>query len=80
MALTITKTESMNTLNLIISCEECGQVKHYIAPNEKSAERTFNNYRCPNNCDRSFYSYITIGQISLEDYTNSYRKASVESV
>jgi len=53
--------------SLIITCEACKQVNRFKAKNEDEVERIFNNFRCEKNCDRAYYSYITIGQLSLSD-------------
>ncbi|NIA29699.1 MAG: hypothetical protein GXO75_05360 [Calditrichaeota bacterium] len=65
------ETETQKTLDLIITCEQCGEVKYFHAANDSSVERIFTSFHCSNNCDRSFYSYITIGQINMDDYSFS---------
>ena len=56
----------METRRLIITCEECGQVQYFEAKDESDVERIFSSFKCPNKCDRNFYSYITIGEIFVE--------------
>ena len=53
----------MTTLKLIITCEECGEVQHYVVANEQHVEKIFNNFCCPKKCDPVYYSYITISKI-----------------
>lgn len=55
----------MSQINLIITCEECGEVKHYRAIEDSAAEGIFNNFRCAGKCNRTLLSYITIGQIKI---------------
>jgi hypothetical protein len=61
--------------SLIITCEACKQVNRLEAKNEEEAERIFNNFRCKNNCDRIYYSYITIGQLNLSDLQQTVTEA-----
>jgi hypothetical protein len=55
----------MATQRLIITCEECGEVQHFVAANEQHVEQIFNNFCCPKKCDPVYYSFITISQIPL---------------
>jgi hypothetical protein len=51
------------TQKLIITCEECGEVQHFVVANEQQVEHIFNNFCCAKKCDPVYYSYITISQI-----------------
>ena len=51
---------------MIITCEACGNVKHYSVNNEADCNRIFNNFRCENNCGRNLYSFITVGTVKRE--------------
>lgn len=55
----------MNKLELIITCENCGHVKHLEAKNENESARLIENFSCPGQCSPKYYSYITIEQISV---------------
>ena len=58
-------TESIIPQMLIITCESCKEVRYLDAADEEDVIRQFNAFRCRKGCDRSFYSYITVGQIVL---------------
>jgi hypothetical protein len=61
----ITKSESIAPQTLIISCEACGEVRYLDAASDEEAASQFNSFRCKKGCDRSYYSYISIGQIMI---------------
>ena len=65
-----TIAESISPQTLIISCEACGEVLYLEAANDEEVARQFSGFRCKKNCDRSYYSYITIGQILLGSTQN----------
>ncbi|GEM_PF-1129796 len=60
-----TNTESIIPQMLIITCEFCREVRYLDAANEEDVIRQFNAFRCRKGCDRSYYSYITVGQLVL---------------
>lgn len=55
--------KSIAIRKLIITCEACGNVKHFRVRSQKECEQLFNNFQCENNCGRNLYSFITIGTI-----------------
>jgi hypothetical protein len=55
----------METRRLIITCEECGEVKHFDVDNDEHVDEIFTSFQCPNKCSRNFYSYITISEITM---------------
>jgi hypothetical protein len=55
----------MSQINLIITCEECGEVTHYREVKDSVVDGIFNGFQCQNGCNRKFLSYITIGQIAI---------------
>ncbi|MFQ5822906.1 MAG: hypothetical protein ACE5JB_02510 [bacterium] len=55
--------ETIETKELIITCEACGNVKKFIVQDERDSERIFNDYSCENNCGRNLYSFITVGTL-----------------
>ena len=61
----LTKIEPIASQTLIISCEACGEVRYLDAGSDEEVSQLFADFHCKKNCDRSYYSYITIGQISL---------------
>ena len=60
---------------LIIMCEECGDVRHFDASSEQQVEDLYKRFICSNKCDRSFYSYITIGEIEINQYSRQVSQA-----
>ena len=67
----------MSNLELIITCENCGHVEHLIARNEEESIRLFEKFNCPGQCSPKFYSYISIGEITVEEFQNSHHVAQV---
>ena len=61
----VTKSELIAPQTLIISCEACGEVRYLDAASDEEATRQFKEFCCKKGCDRSYYSYITIGQIMI---------------
>ena len=64
----------MKTLNLIITCEGCGEVRRFKAESEHQARIIFQDFRCSKGCEQSMHSYITITEIALEDYFPIHKK------
>lgn len=62
----MTKNAKIELKELIITCEACGNVKHFNVNNETDCQRIFNNFRCPNNCGRNLYSFITVGTLKRD--------------
>ncbi len=56
----------MNSLELIITCENCGHVEHFETFSERESKRIFEQFSCPGQCSPKYYSYISIGEISVE--------------
>ena len=63
----ITKTAMNAQQTLIISCEACSEVRYFNAASDDEAAALFSTFICKNGCDRSYYSYITIGQIAMDE-------------
>ena len=61
----------MITRRLIITCEECGEVQYFDASSEQQVDDLYRRFICPNKCDRLFYSYITIGEIEINQYSRN---------
>jgi len=58
------ETKSLVKLReMIITCEACGNVKHFKVKSEPDCRRIFENFRCENNCGRNLYSFITVGKL-----------------
>ena len=51
---------------MIITCEACGNVKHYRVSSEADCDRIFSNFHCENNCGRNLYSFITVGKVKRD--------------
>ncbi len=58
----------MSQLQLIITCENCGHVEHFKVKSEMESEKIIDNFTCPGQCSPKLYSYITIGQISMQSF------------
>jgi len=58
--------ESVKVRELIVTCEACGDVRHYAVESQEDVERIFGQFECENKCGRNLYSYITVG--SLQPY------------
>jgi len=59
----MTKKTTVVLKELIITCEACGNVKHFNVTTEADCNRIFQNFRCENNCGRNLYSFITVGTL-----------------
>ena len=57
---------TMNEIELIITCENCGHVEHLAVESEKESVRRIEKFNCPGQCSPKFYSYITSEQIAIE--------------
>jgi len=57
------KKATIELKELIITCEACGNVKHFAVTSEADCNRIFQNFRCENNCSRNLYSFITVGTL-----------------
>ncbi len=62
-----TKSEIIAPQTMIISCEACGEVRYFDAASDDESANLFSSFRCKKGCDRSYYSYITIGQIAMSE-------------
>ena len=58
--------DGVKVQELIVTCEACGDVKHYAVESQDDVERIFGQFECENKCGRSLYSFITVG--SLQPY------------
>ncbi len=58
--------ENVKVRELIVTCEACGDVRHYTVESQEDVERIFGQFECENKCGRNLYSYITVG--SLQPY------------
>ena len=57
----------MENLILIITCEDCGQVKHYSAAKENEIESLIKKFRERHKkCNQKLFSYITIHKIPFQ--------------
>ena len=57
----------MENLILIITCEDCGQVKHYDAAQESEIESLIEKFRVKHKkCNQKLFSYITIRKIPFQ--------------
>jgi len=57
----------MDKLILIITCEDCGQVKHYNAAKKMEIESLIEKFREKHKkCNQKFFSYITISKIPFK--------------
>ena len=74
--ITLSDKNEIKPQSLIITCEICKQVKRFDAKNEDEAEKIFRNFKCANNCDRSFLSYITIRQLQFKRPTTKMNEKS----
>ena len=63
----LTKSEIIAPQTMIISCEACGEVRYFDAASDDESANLFSSFRCKKGCDRSYYSYITIGQIAMSE-------------
>jgi len=59
--------DGVKVRELIVTCEACGDVKHYEVKNQEEVEQIFSAFECENKCSRDLYSFITVG--SLQPYT-----------
>lgn len=53
---------------MIITCESCGNVKRFHVKSQLDCENIFKTFKCENNCDRAFFSYISVGLLERENY------------
>jgi hypothetical protein len=60
------KKATIELKELIITCEACGNVKHFSVTNDADCNRIFQNFRCENNCGRNLYSFITVGTLKRD--------------
>lgn len=60
------KKAAIELTELIITCEACGNVKHFTVATEADCNRIFQNFRCENNCGRNLYSFITVGKLKRD--------------
>jgi len=57
----------MNTIILIVTCEDCGQVKRYNAAHEGDIEHLIAGFRKKHaHCNPDFFSYFTISKIPFK--------------
>jgi hypothetical protein len=59
--------DGVKSQRMIITCEVCKEAFHFDTIDEDNVEITFSNFQCKNKCDRTYYSYITVGKLFIED-------------
>ncbi len=62
---------------MIITCEACGNVKHFQVNSQTDCEDILKNFRCENNCGKNLISYFTIGSL-VRDESSSPTTGSVQ--
>ena len=60
----------MSSIELIITCENCGYVEHLHADSYDESIEMFKQFRCPGQCSKKFYSYISSGEMSIKSLQN----------
>jgi hypothetical protein len=65
---------------LIITCEACHESVHFLSDDEDEMVRLFGSYKCPNGCNRTNYSYISIGEIALPARPPSFAQNRVDRI
>lgn len=57
----------MNTIILILTCEDCGQVKHYNTAQEGDIDQLIAGFKKKHSrCNPDFFSYFTISKIPFQ--------------
>ena len=55
--------DGVKVQELIVTCEACGDVKHYAVESQDDVDKIFGEFECENNCGRNLYSFITVGTL-----------------